>query len=477
MQSGNDLLKKAYTTEDFDKEASNLMTKISQYLQADLSNKAMNYLTPDDQLDFWRKDFATSNKAELLELFDQIRAHSLNFHSKGYVGHQVAITLPITVLTSAFISYLNNSTTIYEVGMVGNAMEKVVIEHMAEKFGYVEGSTGIITSGGSLSNLTALVTARTSSGIQDIDYYRLAVMVSEEAHYSVSRAASIMGIRSDNIIKVPVNKDCTIKTELLEQLYQDAISKSKIIFCIVGCACTTSVGAYDDFQKIGEFAEKHQIWFHIDAAHGGPVIFSQKYKHLLNGVNHSDSISVDFHKMMMTPSLSTLLLYNKRNHKLNEFSPKADYLWQEQLSQEWHHSALHTIECTKPLTIIHTYAIMRIYGDEIYAQNVNTLYDMGHHFAELIKSRKSLELALEPCTNIVCFRYRPASGDIEKLNRIISDRLLKDGTFYVVSTTVLGQFYLRVSLMNPLTNEEYLIAVLDKIVEFGREVEAHQNDK
>lgn len=96
-----------------------------------------------------------------------------------------------------------------------------------------------------MGNLTTLVTARTSSGIPETEYHRLAIMVSEEAHYSVSRPASIIGIRSDNIIKIPVNEGCSMRTDLLEQIYQNEISKSKIIFCIVGCACTTSVGAYD----------------------------------------------------------------------------------------------------------------------------------------------------------------------------------------------------------------------------------------
>lgn len=164
-------------------------------------------------------------------------------------------------------------------------------------------------------------------------------------------------------------------------------------------------------------------------------------------------------------------MYNKRNKKLNEHSPKADYLWQDELTLEWYNSAKHTLECTKPLTIIHTYVIMRIYGDEIYAQNVDTLYDLGHYFAELIKSKKSFELATDPLTNIVCFRFLPSNGDIEKINKNISEKLLKDGTYYVVSTKIHGVFYLRVSIMNPLTDEKYLQELLAKIEEYGKEAE------
>ena len=175
--------------------------------------------------------------------------------------------------------------------------------------------------------------------------------------------------------------------------------------------------------------------------------------------------------MMMTPPLSTAVLYNAGNRKINEFSPKADYLWQDQLSEEWWNSAKHTLECTKPLTIIHTYTIMRLYGDEIYRQNVDTLYDLGKEFAGMIKAQDDMELALEPSSNIVCFRFVPDSGDINEVNRKIAEKLLEDGTYYSVSTRIRGDFYLRVTLMNPLTGTEELTGFLQKIRECQAEIE------
>ena len=346
-------------------------------------------------------------------------------------------------------------------------MEKIVISHLAPKYGYHKGATGIITSGGSMGNLTALVTARTSSGLSEDDYGKLAIMTSIESHYSVSRAAKIMGIKSGNIITVPSGKDFSMCTDLLEPLYQKAVKEGKIVFCVVGCACTTSVGAYDDLEKISEFAGKHQIWFHVDGAHGGAAIFSDKYKYLLKGIERSDSLIVDFHKMMMVPPLSTAVIYNTGNREINECSPKAVYLWQDQQSDEWYHSAKHTLECTKPATVLHTYAIMRLYGDEIYQQYVDTLYDLGVTFAKMIKAVPNMELAMEPCSNIVCFRFLPDEGNLDEVNKRISEELLKDGTFYIVNTTVRDKFYLRVTLMNPLTDENRLKELLEKIKEIA----------
>lgn len=230
MDINHNLLKKAYSVEEFQKNAGYIVNEIQKQLfAANLSEtqKTINYIAPEDSLRFWEKDFASAVPAGLPELMEKVKTHSIQFHSKGYMGHQVAVTLPITALTSALIAWMNNCTTVYELGMAGNAMEKVVIDHLAKKYGYAKSATGVVVSGGSIGNLTALVTARTSSGIPEEQYSKLAIMVSEEAHYSVSRAASVMGIQSENIIKVPVGKNYAIRTDLLEPLYQQAIDEGK----------------------------------------------------------------------------------------------------------------------------------------------------------------------------------------------------------------------------------------------------------
>lgn len=473
MDTMENMIHRAYSVDEFKKSAPQVIELIAGHLNTAIMRnppQAIDRLPPEEQLRFWQSDFSSAPE-DLASLVEKILSHSINFHSKGYMGHQVAVTLPLTVLTSALMAYMNNCTTVYELGMAGNAMEKVVITHLAEIFGYAEGTSGFVASGGSMGNLTALVTARTSSGIEEADYHKLAIMVSAEAHYSVERAAKIMGIPSENIIKVPVGKDYAIRPELLEGLYQKAISEGKLIFCVVGCACTTSVGAFDNLDAIADFAERHQIWFHVDGAHGGAAIFSDKYRHLLRGIERSDSLIMDFHKMMMTPPLSTAVLYNTRHRKVSEFSPKAAYLWRDQLSEEWWNSAKHTLECTKPLTILHTYAIMRLYGDEIYRQNVDTLFDLGRQFAEMIRAEKDIELALEPRSNIVCFRYVPEHADPDMVNKRIADKLLVDGTYYVVSTSVSGKFYLRITLMNPFTDRQCMEGLIAKVKKFAAESE------
>lgn len=160
MKTTENLINKAYSPEEFQKDAPKLMSMISGELKASLTREIPETIerhSPEEQLRFWQEDFLSSAPIDFQNLMKKVMSHSINFHSKGYVGHQVAVTLPVTALTSAMMAYMNNCTTVYELGMAGNAMEKVVISHLAEKFGYNKGATGFVASGGSMGNLTALV--------------------------------------------------------------------------------------------------------------------------------------------------------------------------------------------------------------------------------------------------------------------------------------------------------------------------------
>lgn len=455
----------AYNMDSLKTEMEETFSIINQHFNnsAEQSIKTFKQKTPEEQLLFWEKEI-NNDKNDFKEFVENLLENSMNFRNKGYLGHQVATPLPLTTLTSTLIGYMNNSTTVYELGMSGVAMEKIVIDKLVDFFGYQKDSFGFVTSGGSMGNLTALLTARDSIDIEPEEYHKLAIMVSEEAHYSVERSAQIMGIPADNIIKIPTKTNYKMNTDLLSTYYEKAKNDGKIVFCIIGSACTTSLGIYDDLIEISNFAHENDIWFHIDGAHGGAAIFSDKFSHFLDGTSSSDSIIVDFHKMMLTPSLSTAIIFNAPKSKKGKLSPNASYLWDDQNGIEWYNSARHTIECTKPISIVHTYAIMKFYGTDIYKEHINRLYDLAKVFAKKIDNNKDMELAIQPESNIVCFRYISTKKNKDLLNKKILMELLKDGTFYIVSTSINGNNYLRISIMNDLTTENTLDDLLENVI-------------
>src|SRR5690606_25789374 len=173
----------------------------------------------------------------------------------------------------------------------------------------------------------------------------------------------------------------------------------------------------------------------------------------------------DFHKLLMVPSLCTAVLYRDGAHAKRTFAQKADYLFEEQVD-DWYNSGKRTFECTKPMNILHVYTILRVYGEKIFQENVDRLYGLAREFATLVDGRDDFELAVAPQSNIVCFRYS-GGGDFNETNRAIFEGLLEDGTYYVVKTVIDGEFWLRVTLQNPMTTMGHLnglLALIDRML-------------
>lgn len=473
-------LDQAYDVEMFRRQGHELIDILADYLASATSDqqevKAIPWEEPEKQLAYWEQDFQRP-LTQPMELFRDVMARSIQVHRKRYVGHQTTPTLPVTILASAVSATLNQGMGVYEMGMVGNTLEKILTEQLAQTLGFGKEASGFVTSGGSLGNLTALLAARAvNTNIWNRGNEMgqpLAVLVSEEAHYCIDRAARIMGFGAEGIIKVPVNERFQMRTELLEQYYQQAVSAGRQVISVIGCAGTTSTGSYDDLEAIASFSQKHNIWFHVDGAHGAPAAFSPKYKHLLKGIEKADSVVVDYHKMMMTPSISTALIFKRGSDAYKTFSQRAQYLWTEQASEEWYNGGKRSFECTKPMSVLSVYTIYRTYGEAVFRENIERLYGMATKFAALIKASANFELAYEPACNIVCFRYL-ADGDLSRLNQEIRKLLVEEGRFYIVQTILHGQLYLRVSLMNPLTSEDELQELLLKTEEKAALVLAEQ---
>jgi L-2,4-diaminobutyrate decarboxylase len=292
-------------------------------------------------------------------------------------------------------------------------------------------------------------------------------MVSEQAHYCVDRAARIMGWGEEGIIKVPVNERYQMRTELLESYYEKAKTAGRQVIAVVGSACTTSTGSFDDLETIRQFCEEHQLWFHIDGAHGAAAVFSPKYKKLVKGLERADSVVMDFHKMLLTPSITTALVFKKEEDSYRTFAQKAQYLWEAEEDREWFNLAKRTFECTKLMLSLKVYAILKTYGTQLWEEYVTKVIDTGRRFGQLVEAHPYFELATAPECNIVCFRYVPKGvQDLEALNQLnenIRQQLLEEGRFYIVKTNLGGVLWLRCTFTNPFTTEQDLKSLLRSI--------------
>jgi L-2,4-diaminobutyrate decarboxylase len=464
------LLQQAYSPEDFRKRGHRLVDELADHLDNTLnekSEKVIQWNLPEDEYIFW-KDFMKDG--DETKLFPEILKHTTHVHNPRYIGHQVSPPAPLGSLAGLISSLLNNGMAVYEMGMAPSAIERIITEFISAKIGYDENSRGFLTSGGTLANLTALLSARKAKVQYDVwnkgHHKDLGIMVYEEAHYCVDRAAKIMGLGEKGIIKIPTTSNFNMDISVLEEYYQKAVKKGIKVFAIVGSAPSTAAGIYDDLDAIAAFSEKHDLWFHVDGAHGGASIFSPKYQHTVKGIDQADSVVIDGHKMMMMPTITTALLYKDGNHSHTTFSQKADYLLGQSKDEDWYNLAKRTFECTKTMMSIQWYTILKTYGGGIFDEYVTTLYDLGHQFGEMIENNPQFDLAVKPMSNIVCFRFIDDSLSVPELNKInenIRQRLLEDGEFYIVQTKLGAVHYLRTTIMNPFTTKEHLNRLLERI--------------
>ncbi len=467
-------LDKAFDPENFRQQGHQLIDMLADYLreaQSDTEMKTIPWKDPEEQLAKWQAN-EKLGKGDVMQLFKTVMEDSIHIHHKKYIGHQVVAPAPVTALASLLSSLLNNGGAVYEMGAVSTAIERVVVQRMCREIGWQQESGGFLTSGGTLANLTALLAARRKKSTEDVwrqgSSQKLALMVSEEAHYCVDRAARVMGWGDAGIIKVPADERLRMKTDLMEEYLQKSREAGIEVIAVVGSACTTSSGTYDDLEAVGEFCQKHDLWYHVDGAHGGAAVFSQKYRSLVKGMDMADSVVLDLHKMMLTPALTTALLFKNEQDSYRTFAQQAQYLWSDQEEAEWYNLGKRTMECTKLMMGVKAYALLKSYGTEIIDEYVTRQYDLAKDFAETLEKREDWELAMQPDTNIVCFRYRPKNfeeAETEHLNVFVRQQLLEDGEFYIVQTRLKNKFYLRTTLMNPFTTEKELGALLERIEE------------
>ena len=411
----------------------------------------------------------------------------LNLHDPRYIGHQVPAPSPIAGLFDAIGAITNQVMAIYEMGPWATAVEEAVIERLGLRIGWSEGTfSGLTTHGGSLANLTALLTARNvrlkgswEIGVSQHDSDKPPVIVvHQDAHYSVSRAVAVLGLGTGQVLKVGLDDRCRMDPDRLDETLRLLRSRNQPIVAVVACACATPIGAFDPLADIADVCHRHEVWLHVDAAHGGSAIFSDKYKHLVQGLDRADSVVWDAHKMMFVPALCAFLLYRDREHRFEAFRQEAPYLFDPSAPGLVEYDAgLKNIECTKRATAYGVWGLWALFGPELFSDMVDVTFDLGRVFYEKLEEASDFESLHQPECNIVAFRHLPQKliGQLpECIGRFqlsLRRHLIESGEFYIVSTQFDGVGALRVAIMNPLTTADHLDQLLDALRRLGSEIE------
>ncbi|MEL7160601.1 MAG: pyridoxal-dependent decarboxylase [Bacteroidota bacterium] len=475
-----DLLQSAYDPSRFRAHGHALVDRLADYLEDAPTLPANPYVEPDELLDVFRPLLNGRTPPE--ELYELMLQRSLHLHAPAYMGHQVNPPAPLTALGDLLNGIINGSTAIFEMGRTGAVMERLVIEAFARLLELPETAGGFLTNGGTLANLTALLAARAARWPEGDAWrdgngtFRPCVLVNEQAHYCIDRAVRIMGWGEAGIVSVPSDEHFRIRTDGLDELIDQLRAEGRHPLALVGSACTTSTGSFDDLTTLAEVATRHALWFHVDGAHGAALRLDPERRQLLAGLERADSIVMDFHKMMMTPGLTTGIFFRDGADAYRTFHQQADYLLTFDSGEEdWYNMGRRTFECTKNMMSLRVFSLLSCYGPQLFRDYLQQVNATAATCAELIGKEMDLELAALPATNIVCFRYHPRSQGldavaVDELNALIRSRLVRETDFYVVQTKLRGRTYLRCTFTNPLTTPAHVAKMLAEVITTGKQV-------
>ncbi|KAF7417691.1 hypothetical protein HZH68_000344 [Vespula germanica] len=385
---------------------------------------------------------------ELLSLARNIIKYSVKTGHPHFVNQLFSSVDPYGLVGQWLTDALNPSVYTYEVSPVFSLMENEVLKEMREIIGWENGrGDGIFCPGGSLANGYAINLARhykfpefKEIGLSQTP--RLVIFTSEDAHYSMKKLAAFLGIGASNVCCVKVDERGKMCIQDLELQIEEALRQKAVPLMISATAGTTVLGAFDPLEDISAICTKYNIWFHVDAAWGGGVLMSRKYRFLLNGIELADSITWNPHKLLAAPQQCSTLLIQHEGLLESAHASKASYLFQpDKFYDTSYDSGDKHIQCGRRADVLKFWFMWKAKGTNGFEKHVDRVFELSRYFTDYIRQRKGWKLILEPeCTN-VCFWYTPPlkrhlkdeelSNLLHKIAPIIKERMVRKGSMLI----------------------------------------------
>ena len=416
------------------------------------------------------------NQDDLLSFVETYLTHTNHLSHPHYMGHQVAVPHDLSGIPELIHGTINNPSSLYEMGPAGGTCEGYMINWMLEKIGWLEHdnlydfhfkpkqASGLLTHGGSVANLTALAAARAAIAPEawtEGNPNDLVVIGAASAHYSIARALSILGLGKKAFYPVAVDENEELRIEDLSRVYKKAIHDGKRIMCVVANACATSTGLFDPLEAMGDFCHQHQLWFHVDGAHGASAVVGPNSKSLVKGIEKAHSIIWDAHKMMRVPALCTAVLFRDFTYQAAAFQQKGSYVFHdtEVVGMD---SMPYTIECTKSALGTKLFWTFALEGEAKIGEFIDQTFQLAKDFHKLLSDDEDFTVPYFPQSNILCFRFEKygLEDDFQKRLRYA---IINEKRFYITSCEMNNQRYLRVVLLHPDTTTQHLKQLIKEV--------------
>ncbi len=349
-----------------------------------------------------------------------------------------------------------------------NQIEMVVLEWIREWMGMPAGSSGLLTSGGSGANLTALVAARHVAIERGSDIRKLVVYASAQAHSSVVRAAWIAGIARDNVRVVAMDGLFRIDVRDLQRAVTADRDAGLAPFVVVASAGTTNTGSVDPLHAVADFCALEKLWFHIDAAYAGFAALTEEGRKMLSGIERADSLTLDPHKWLFVPFECGCLMVRDPSTLTDAFRILPEYLKDVEVGEEEVNFADRGEQLTRYSRALKIWMSVSYFGTEAIARAIQDGMDRARLLQSLVNASPDFETLCVAQFGIFCFRARPrgvSESDLDSLNERINARVVEGGRYLISSTRLLGRFSLRMCTLGFRTTQadiRGLFATLEK---------------
>ncbi|RKL68149.1 aspartate aminotransferase family protein [Salipaludibacillus neizhouensis] len=437
-----------------------------------LFNETFEEILPDDE---------SSMDTVLENIGKTILRHSIVVSNPTCLAHLHCPPLSSALAAEVMISGTNQSMDSWDQSASATVLEEKMVDWLSDLFFQRKRADGVFTSGGTQSNFMGLLLARDRylkrtfnwnaqrNGLP-IEANKLRILCSKDAHFTVRQSAFLLGLGEKAVIPVETDSHHRMCVDSLDRCLKEVRNQGLHPFALVATAGTTDFGSVDPLAEIATRAYQHQIWFHVDAAYGGALMLSESHKHQLTGINLADSISVDFHKLFYQPiSCGAFLVKDKSNFDFIKLH--ADYLNPEDDEDTGIPNLVtKSIQTTRRFDALKLFVSFQALGKKTFADMIDYTIKLAQDTAIMIEKDSDFELMNHPEINAVVFRYRAESKEkindteeLNRLNRLIRNKLLKQGHTVLARTRVNNSVYLKLTLLNPSTTVEDIQSILSQI--------------
>jgi aromatic-L-amino-acid decarboxylase len=384
----------------------------------------------------------------------------------GYVGSS---GLEVGVLAEALSA--SHDVNLASVAAAATLVEQQTIRWVGEFIGFGP-TSGVVTSGGMLSNLTALAAAREralpGSRRTGLDG-RGTLYVSAEAHSSVDRSAELLGLGSDSIRAIALDGHRRMDVTALDASLRRDKADGRVPIAVVATAGTTLTGAVDPLRQIAGVCSEHGVWFHVDGAYGLPAAATRTAAHLFDGISLADSATIDAHKWLFVPKSCGILLMRDTVALRETFGHTTSYMVDAE-----ENPVDRTLEYSRPFRSLKLWTAFRAHGADAFRDALEENLRLAQLLADLVRETPQLELIVEPQLSTVPFRRIPTHGSVDEHNSAIAKRMQQEGDAYITSAVVDGMTVLRPCITNFRTSADDVRALVEIVQRTGEKLELQE---